>query len=170
MKYYISDTHFGHSNIINMCNRPFTDIESMNWVLIEKWNKKVKKNDEVYFLGDFFYKCPQIKAIEILKQLNGKKYFIKGNHDKQSFLMTLKTSGLIEEAREYKEIDDNNRMVVLFHYPLVSWNGMYRGSYHLYGHVHQNTIEPKVDRRYNVSVEVNDYEPKTLDELIELNK
>ena len=52
MTYFTSDLHFGHSNIIKLCNRPFADVESMDAALIENWNKKVKKNDTVYVLGD----------------------------------------------------------------------------------------------------------------------
>lgn len=170
MIYYISDTHFGHSNIIRMCGRPFKDIEEMDRRLIEKWNAKITNQDIVYFLGDFYYKCSRQYAINILKQLNGRKYFIKGNHDKVEFLKYCKQIHLIEDYFDYKEINDNGRFVILSHYPLVTWNGMYRNSYHLYGHVHDKTIKPRVKHRYNVCVEVINYEPKSLDELIERNK
>lgn len=166
MVYYISDLHLGHFNIINMCDRPYSDVEKMNEDLISKWNNRVKKNDTIYFLGDFSMKLSNEKSLEYLKRLNGIKYFIKGNHDKNSFLEEAKRQNLIKDYFDYKEINDDGRFVILCHYPLVSWNGMYRNSYHLYGHVHQNIIEP-VERRYCVCVEVNNYEPKTLDELIQ---
>lgn len=172
MIYYISDTHFYHSNIINLANRPFKDIDLMKQVLIDNWNTTVTNNDTVYFLGDFSFKCNQQTSIELLKQLNGKKYFIKGNHDKENWLNKIKEQGLIEDWYSYKEINDNNRMVILCHYPLHSWNGLYHGSYHLYGHVHQNTVENEdwQKNRFNVSCEVLDYTPRTLDQLICLNK
>lgn len=170
MKYYISDTHFYHENIIRMCNRPYNNTQEMNEDIIHKWNNKVKPNDEVYILGDFVYKTSQQNAFTILKQLNGKKYFIRGNHDKESLAISLRTSGLVEWVSDYKVIDDNGRMVVLFHYPIEDWNGQYHGSYHLYGHVHNNDNNyKKMSRRYNVSVELIGYEPRTLDELIEMN-
>lgn len=170
MKYYISDTHFRHSNIIHICNRPYSTIEEMEQDIINKWNSKVKPEDEVYFLGDFAMKCSEQDAVGILKKLNGKKYFIKGNHDKSSFLIGIRTRGLVEWVRDYAEINDNGRMVVLFHYPIEDWNGQYHGSYHLFGHIHNTNHNYKViDRRYNVGVDVNNFEPKTLDELIEKN-
>ena len=170
MKYYISDTHFCHDNIIKMCKRPYSSTAEMNEDIIAKWNNKVKPSDEVYFLGDFIYKGSQNEAFNIIKRLNGKKYFIKGNHDKETLLMQLKNAGLIEWVDDYKIISDNDRMVVLFHYPIEDWNGQYHGSYHLYGHVHNNDNNYKtLPRRYNVSVEMIGYEPKTLDELIYLN-
>lgn len=168
MIYYISDLHFYHTNILKMCNRPFENIEEMNDKLIENWNKKVGEEDTIYFLGDFSFKSNQNKANEILKQLNGKKYFIKGNHDKSTWLQKIKELGLIEDYFDYKEIEDNGRRVILCHYPLHSWNALYRGSYHLYGHVHDKTVENEdwQKNRFNVSCEVLGYEPKTLDEII----
>ena len=152
-----------------MCKRPFNNIEEMDEVLIKNWNDKVTDNDVVYFLGDFVYKCNQNKAIKILESLKGKKYFIKGNHDKEAWLNRIKAMGLIEDWFDYKDIEDNGRRVILCHYPFHSWNGLYRGSYHLYGHVHNNTVDNQEwqKNRFNVSCEVLGYTPKTLDQLIE---
>ena len=168
MIYYVSDLHLHHLSIINMCGRPFDNIEEMNNILINNWNDTVSNNDIVYFLGDFAYKCNQQKATELLKQLNGKKYFIKGNHDKETWLNKIKEEHLIEDWFNYKEINDNNRMVILCHYPIHSWNGLYHGSYHLYGHVHNRTVSNNEwqYRRYNVSAEAINYKPVTLDDLI----
>lgn len=167
MIYYVSDLHLGHTNVINMCDRPYSDVEQMNEDLINKWNNRVKKNDTVYFLGDFSMKLSNEKALEYLKRLNGIKYFIKGNHDKNSFLEEAKRQNLIKDYSDsYKEINDNDRFVILCHYPLVTWNGMYRNSFHIYGHVHQNIVE-HIPRRYCACVEITNYEPKTLDELIQ---
>lgn len=168
MIYYISDLHFYHSNIIKMCNRPFIDVDLMNQIIIDNWNITITNNDIIYFLGDFAYKCNQEQATNFLKQLNGEKYFIKGNHDKTTWLNKIKEQKLIEDWYDYKEINDNGRMVILCHYPIYSWNGLYHGSYHLYGHVHEKTVTNAdwQKNRFNVSCEVLDYTPKTLDQLI----
>lgn len=170
MIYYISDLHLGHTNIISMGNRPYSDVDQMDENLIEKWNSKVEKNDVVYFLGDFSMKLSKERVLDYLARLNGVKYFLKGNHDKWSFLKEAKEKGLIQDYFDsYKEINDGGRFVILCHYPLVTWNGMYRKSYHIYGHVHQNIVEP-ITRRYCACVEVTNYEPKTLDELIQIQE
>lgn len=53
MNYYISDTHFGHKNIIGFDCRPFKNTLEMEQTLIKNWNSRVTKEDMVYILGDF---------------------------------------------------------------------------------------------------------------------
>ena len=82
-KFFTSDHHFYHRNVIGYCNRPFKTVEEMNKVFIDNWNKVVNDIDEVYYLGDFsFGTIDQTK--ELLSVLKGKKYLIIGSHDKQS--------------------------------------------------------------------------------------
>ena len=50
--FFTSDTHFGHRNIIEYCNRPFKDVVEMDKILVQKYNYLVQENDIVYFLGD----------------------------------------------------------------------------------------------------------------------
>lgn len=47
MKYYITDLHFDHTNVIKFDNRPFKDVEEMNNALINNWNSVVKKSDNI---------------------------------------------------------------------------------------------------------------------------
>ena len=81
MRFIIADTHFGHKNIIRLCNRPFSDKHDMEVKLIDNWNGMVGANDEVYVLGDFAL-VPTVEDLEdITQQLNGKKFLVRGNHD-----------------------------------------------------------------------------------------
>ena len=82
MIYFTADTHFFHSNIINLCDRPFKNVDEMNKVLIRNWNSYITELDEIYILGDFLFKGTGGQANAILNTLNGKKYLIRGNHDK----------------------------------------------------------------------------------------
>lgn len=133
MNYYISDTHFGHKNVIRFDNRPFSSVDEMDEEIIKRWNDTVKTDDVVYVLGDFsFYK--EEKTLEILDRLNGKIVLIKGNHDKISPKIAKKLSG----RYDYLEIKDNGQKVILSHYPMPFWNGQFRGSVHLFGHVHNS--------------------------------
>ena len=81
MEYVTSDTHFGHASIIKYCHRPFPNVERMDKVLINNWNKTVNKNDIVYHLGDFALGSKSYKQ-KILAELNGNIILIRGNHDK----------------------------------------------------------------------------------------
>lgn len=170
MIYYTSDLHIGHENIIRLCKRPYNSTHQMNTDIIYKWNQKVKPEDTVYILGDMFFKFQDIQYVkDVLKMLNGKKILIKGNHD--NFLNQIRWQDYFSAVKDVMKIKDGGRDVVLMHYPIEEWDGFFRGSYHLYGHVHNsNNGLRKIERRYNVGVDVNDFEPKNLDELIERNK
>lgn len=176
MKFYISDLHFGHKNILSYDNRPFFSVEEMNEKLIENWNKVVSDNDEVYILGDIFWKND--KADEILKRLKGKKYLILGNHDRINAAM----KGYFVWIKEYAEIKDNDRHITMSHYPIPFFKNMTReGYYMLYGHVHNSWdyhmiqhLKKQIEalyqapcKMYNVGcmIEYMDYTPRTLDEI-----
>jgi calcineurin-like phosphoesterase family protein len=172
--FYIADTHFGHANIIRLNNRPFYNIDEMDRILIENWNSRVQKDDIVYILGDFAFKSINHPA-GILNKLNGRKILIKGNHDGRS-LKDLAFRKHFEEICDMKTIWDNNRMVVISHFPMVEWDGFFRGSYHVYGHIHNNTSNfaykcmRELDNALNAGVDINNFMPVTLDELIVNNK
>ena len=77
--FFISDLHFSHANIINLANRPFKDVLEMNKTLIENWNNTVSKSDTVFILGDFCFGQASVWE-KLLRQLNGNKVLILGNH------------------------------------------------------------------------------------------
>lgn len=101
----------------------------------------------------------------ILNNLPGRKILVTGNHDFKN-IHSSSYKKTFAKITSYLEIEDNGRNVVLFHYPIEDWNGKYRGYYHLHGHVHNNGDSlSKKDRRYNVSAEIVDYTPISIDEL-----
>lgn len=135
MIYLYSDPHFGHKNILSLAKRPFSSIEDMDKTLIRNYNTVVKPEDDVYFLGDVGYKTNVNRVVGILRGLSGRKFLIKGNHDYKS----LKNPNFIscfEWVKDYYELDYMKRTYVMFHYPIHSWNRMFRGSVCLFGHSH----------------------------------
>lgn len=63
MKYYISDLHIGHKNIIRFDQRPFFDLEDMKQTIIKNWNSVVTFGDDVYVLGDMFWNNDDITEV-----------------------------------------------------------------------------------------------------------
>ncbi len=186
MKFYISDLHFGHENVIKFDGRPFDTVEEMDAALIENWNSVVDKSDEVYVLGDFCWSTDRKKWSDLIDKLNGSIHLIKGNHDVKK--MPKETKLKFASITDYKEINDNGRRVIMSHYPIPFYRSDYNENiYHLYGHVHvtlendlmediKQLIKSKDDRgkgthklqMYNVGCMMPwmYYRPRTLDEII----
>lgn len=164
MKYYISDLHLFHNRILEKFNRPFSSVEEMHEMIINNWKNKVKADDTVYILGDVGMYHPK-EIGNILNNLPGHKILITGNHDFKN-IHSGSYKKVFDKITSYLEIEDNGRNVILFHYPIEDWNGKYREYYHLHGHIHNNeqSLSQK-ERRFNVSAEVVDYTPVSLDEL-----
>lgn len=167
--FFTADNHFFHKNMINYEDRPFKSNEEMTEVMIEKWNNKVGKYDSIYILGDFaFGKSYEVKTL--LDKLNGHKFLIKGNHD-----YYIKDKLIEKEfiwVKDYYMLKHNNMKFILFHYPIYVWDCKHHGSIHLYGHVHSNkdNYHPlliELGKAYNVGVDVNNYEPVSLEEVLD---
>lgn len=143
MKYFISDTHFYHENVINFDKRPFKTIEEMNQTLIDNWNDTIKAGDDVYILGDFCWLTPQSpKYQELINQLKGNKHLILGNHDKEHMPDSVKKKFV--SISSFKEVTDNRKHVLLCHYPMPFYKASYNeDTWMLYGHVHIFTKEAK---------------------------
>lgn len=167
--YFTSDLHFYHENIIRHTNRPFRSTEEMNMALIHNWNQRVSYQDEVYILGDFTMKGPELAA-EALSQLKGIKHLIRGNHDRFLDNAAFDRS-LFASVRDYAEIKACNTKFILFHYPIVEWNGFFKGTISLHGHQHNHAGYNEQNRRnsvlrYDVGVDANNMNPVSAEEII----
>ena len=187
MNRYISDLHFGHANILKFDNRPFRNTEEMETALIENWNSTVSAGDTTYILGDFCWvKEPDWKRIVPL--LNGNKVLIRGNHDLKEMTSSLKK--MFQDIKDYKEITDGGRHVIMCHYPMLLYKSSYNPDcYMLCGHVHttrENDFLNKWRAELKNSRSLNShscgniinvgcmlpymgYTPRTLDEIIKAN-
>lgn len=81
MRFFTSDTHFWHRNIIQYSNRPFDSVEHMNEILIANWNSTVAPEDTIYHLGDVAL-GPWSEWEAVLSRLNGYKILVVGNHER----------------------------------------------------------------------------------------
>jgi calcineurin-like phosphoesterase family protein len=169
MIYFTADLHFGHANIIKYCNRPFKSAAEMDSIITSNWNSVVMPDDEVYILGDFTMESEM--AHRYLSRLVGRKYFIKGNHDK--FLKDTSTHKHFEWVKDYHEFACEGQRFVLSHYPIAEWSGFFRGTIHCYGHVHNSDGSNKrLDRifkgtrAFNVGTDLCDFKPVSIKEII----
>lgn len=143
--WFTSDNHYYHKNIIKYSNRPFKDVDDMQYQLIKKWCETVQDGDTVFHLGDFAF-TKEDKLIPLLYQLKADRinlHMILGNHDKNLIRnkRQLLESGLIKEIVSYKEIYVDNQFICLFHYGTRTWNKAHHGSWLLFGHSH-GTLKP----------------------------
>lgn len=165
-KFYISDTHFNHENIIHYSNRPFVSVEEMNKSMIAQWNFTVSDHDIVYHLGDFACGSAE-SAAEIFHRLRGRKVLILGNHDmlRDRPYKSIMDLPWDEPPVQTKEVKDGNHRVFLSHYAHRTWPGSGNGSYHFYGHSHGSL--PQYGRSRDVGVDLPDvhFRPRTFSEL-----
>ena len=133
-----------------MDQRGFGSLEEMHSYMIRQWKENVTANDEVYILGDFSV-AKGLDTNAILSQLPGKKYLIRGNHDRYLEDKSFKED-YFEWILPFAEIQDNRRKVVLSHYPVFCYPGQYRrngdkaSTYMMYGHVHNTHDEVLVNK------------------------
>lgn len=172
MNLYISDLHFGHRNVINFDNRPFLDVDEMDYALIELWNSRVQPDDHVYVIGDFCYRSGRTPDW-YLKKLRGHKHLIIGNHD-QCILNNPKAMSYFESTDKMLHVVDDGRQVCLCHFPLAEWNKSKHGSWLIYGHIHNrkdDAYEFMKTREHalNAAACINNYTPASMNELIRNN-
>lgn len=169
MRFYTSDTHFGHAAVIDFCNRPFKDVEDMNEELIRRWNVLVKPGDTVFHLGDFSF-MGSIKTKEVVSRLNGKIVLIQGNHDKKPHRF------FSEVWQSFSDVIDGEN-VRMSHYPYAGTDCndvrdfsdrqlRDNGEWLLHGHVH--CLWRVNGRQINVGVDRWSYAPVSEREIIEI--
>ena len=80
--FFTADEHYGHKNIIDYCNRPFSSIEEMDEELIARHNEIVGPNDIVIHVGDFTL-MDQERSVhaDYIRKLVGQHIFLQGSHD-----------------------------------------------------------------------------------------
>lgn len=155
--FLISDLHLNHARILRHCHRPFSSLRHMNRDLVERWNGVVGLDDTIYHLGDFSIRGRPGRWIS---RLNGRKVFIRGNHD-----------SVLLSAKGHSTISRKGYRFFLVHDPRdapPSWDGWV-----VHGHTH-NKIERYpfingVEKTINVSCECTGYAPVSLDQIISLD-
>lgn len=165
MYFFTADEHYGHSRVIEYCNRPFKSVLEMDETLIKNSNSVVKKGDIVVHAGDFcWFKKYYVKdsndcVAAYVDELNGTHVFLKGSHD---YWMPRDKSIQIWE----KMIDGH--YVVACHYAMRTWARSHYNSWQLYGHSH-GRLEP-IGKSWDIGVDNNNFYPVSFDQIKEVMK
>jgi len=148
--WFISDMHFGHRNMLKWCRGEcFRNLKEMHKRLISNWNYHVGRHDRVFCLGDF-------GDFRYKRQLNGTITIAKGNHDRKQW------------NRQYVLTYRDLKFLIL-HDPDSQVTNWFDGDWIIHGHTHVNS--PFIDitkKRVNVSVEVINYTPITMERIYEI--
>lgn len=165
--FVISDTHFGHRNIIEFCHRP-DDFEQL---IIENIAREVPDAEDVTLLhlGDLCYRNNAMFRAVISKHIQpktGRKLLISGNHDRQRYSF-YKQSGF-KLARPFA-ISWGEWTVEFDHY--ASERPLPDQTLRLHGHIHnngytRNGFVPFLRNHVNLSVEQTKYKPVNLAALL----
>jgi calcineurin-like phosphoesterase family protein len=179
--FVIGDTHFLHHNIKKYCDRP----DDYNTLIVKNWNSVVSENDLVIHLGDFSasVKVSDKKRFDILKKisnkLNGEKILIRGNHDYFDNSIYINELGF-SKVLDFLVFED----ILFSHYPLMvneytkkkekvkieELKNIFKKQKCkkvIHGHTHQRNTD--LENHINCSVEVINYTPVSLSELLSVN-
>jgi calcineurin-like phosphoesterase family protein len=173
----ISDTHWGHRNIIKFQQRP----ESHDVIMLSEWIARVKEDDQILHLGDVFMgkSGNPLRWASVISRLPGEKFLIKGNHDnlKNNVYTELAGFTVIEPFVKYGHAFTHFPISVA--HPLFGANAErhpdgrneLEPAWHtnIHGHIHGNELNPLYGDKYiegktyiNVSVEVMNLKPHQL--------
>lgn len=168
-KFFLSDTHFNHTNILRMQPRPFKSIEQHDEAMIERWNAVVSDDDVVYHLGDFALGLNNPERIRsIFSRLRGRKFLVYGNHDvRRDGDLHPTIAGLGWEVRPeaIMFVKDEGQHIVLSHYAQRCWQGRSKGAWHFYGHAHGRLPAEGRSRDVGVDLPDVDFTPRTFKQL-----
>lgn len=169
MEYFAADHHFGHNNIIRFCKRPVIDMNSMIEMLVAKHNDKVKPEDNVYFIGDLFWRTLGFSAAnDLLDRLHGNKHYVLGNHEELiESHWALQNKFVWVKERAFLHYPGIQR-IVLDHYAGRVWRDSHKGSWQLFGHSHGELPYLADKLSMDVGVDCIGYAPISLDEVATL--
>jgi calcineurin-like phosphoesterase family protein len=195
MRFFTSDTHFGHANILRLSNRPFSDIQHHNEMLVKNWNDVVGPDDTVFHLGDVALGT-FVDSIEYVRRLNGFKILVPGNHDRISSVEKPSRRERFRPAYEDvfdmigNEVEmtwigdtDNGMSVEVSHYPydgdshdgdrFTEIRGMDNGIVRIHGHTHQDKIVSHSKNgtlQIHVGVDSHNYTPVSEETIAQIIK
>ena len=172
--FFTSDCHFGHDKISEW--RGFDTVEAHDECLITNWNLKVSSKDRIYVLGDFVWHTKHLP--DILSKLNGRIHWVMGNHDNLSS-KKLQLFSMFSNIVWIKDVymlkikhgkGKPSTKIWLSHYPHEIWPDDHYGAFHMFGHIHGNSIHKplaNIPNRYDVGMDPNEFTPIEWDDVLQ---
>ena len=179
------DPHFEHANIIHLCNRPFSEVGSMDAQLWQTIEQAHIDADMVLCVGDWALKNPIFWQRKAFNAYPGKTASVVGNHDmknsspnqwfeagaRASMAFSVERDWVqswiavsepeLVEAIEWKEVPKTLHVGVSHwpisprYYPGTNW-------VNLHGHTHNKPSKPL---RMNASVEEIGFVPRRIQDM-----
>jgi calcineurin-like phosphoesterase family protein len=164
--YFTSDTHYFHRKIIEYSKRPFRNLEEMHKEMVRRWNERVGPEDTVVHLGDFSFGS-FADGRSVLERLNGRKVIVLGNHDRSAKRMMEMGFEEAHESLSRSDLMPGLRVFMRHKPPVPVGQHDHQSEGHdvfLCGHVHE--LWARRGDVINVGVDVSDFRPLTLAELL----
>lgn len=151
--FFTADTHFSQLRTMQLSQRPFINIDEMDYQLISNWNKTVSPNDVVYHLGDFGN--PTIISFLSFKKMT----LITGNYETEQTIADLLKDKRVELCTHPEYINPNNgERYVMMHEPN---SHTIESNFYLFGHIHN--LQMVKNNGFNVGTDLHNFTPVSLD-------
>ena len=170
-----SDLHLCHSREFIYGPRGFTNVKDHDETIVHNWNNVVSPEDDVYILGDLMLNDNE-NGIKLLKQLNGRKHIILGNHDTAIRERLYLEENICVEPPKWADIlHYKGYHFYLSHFPAMTGNlekeSLKQVTINLFGHTHQKEkFYQDIPFMFHVGLDSNNNTPVLLDNIIELCK
>lgn len=164
MKYYWSDLHLGHKNILNF-RKGFSSLEEHDEHILDVLSKTLNKRDKIFLLGDNVFDTRSFNKLLKAIPVGCVIHYMGGNHDFERDKQLYKAVAASDRVSQFGFglYKDRKSAFWLSHAPIHP--NELRGYMNIHGHVHDNSIP---DPRYlNVSFEMSPNSPVPVDVLID---
>lgn len=153
----------------------FDSTQAMDDHIIREHNALVAPNDIVYMIGDISFRKPH-RTAELIQRMNGRKFLIPGNRDHSMWEDHPALQGLVNVCEPLHTTEVHRltidpdavdvQSIVLCHFPLLVWDHIHHGAWHLHGHSHGFCQYPGNTLMYDVGIDTTpDLSPTSFDAL-----
>ena len=184
-RWWTSDHHFGHENIIRYCTRPFANADAMNRTMVDRWNDVVSDGDEVWIIGDLVLGQLTVNLSAHVWRLKGRKILVPGNHDacwqgqkksRRQVTAYLDLGGISRIVDDPPPVVLAGQEVQINHFPyepgipgqpvkFAQWRPKDNGGWLLCGHIHEKWRQDR--KQINVGVDAWNFAPVSDDTICE---